>query len=67
MLTAEQMDDLLAEWRMLSVQQKSAVLAAFIREYGEHAEWEEWVKYLQDHAELKKFEWTRSLIKRSFF
>jgi hypothetical protein len=65
MLTAKQMDDLISEWRLLSRQKKSALLADFIEQYGEHAEWEEWIKYLQERSELDKFEWTRPLIRRS--
>ncbi len=65
MLTAKQMDDLISEWRLLSIRKKSALLAEFIEQYGEHAEWEEWVKYLQERAELEEFDWAQSLIKRS--
>ena len=65
MLTAKQMDDLISEWQLLSMQKKSALLAEFIQQYGENAEWEEWVRFLQERAELEKFEWAQSLIKRS--
>lgn len=65
MLTAKQIDDLIAEWRLLSVRKKSELLAEFLKEYGEQAEWEEWLSYLRERAEMDKFAWARSFESRN--
>ncbi len=40
---------------------KEEVIAAFLKEYGEHADWEDWLNFLQERAEFEEFEWVRSL------
>jgi|GEM_PF-2958360 len=65
MLTSEQMDALIAEWKVDEVREKSKVLKEFLREYGEHASWEEWVAYLTDRPGLRGFDWVRSLFEFS--
>jgi hypothetical protein len=61
MLTSEQIDRLIAEWKLFPVTEKSVVLAEFLKEYGENAVWEEWVTFLQERPELEGFQWARSL------
>ncbi len=59
MLTSEQMKDLLDERRVLLARKKTAVYAEFLLEYGEYAEWEDWLTFLKDRAELEGFEWVK--------
>ena len=40
--------------------EKAVMITAFLNEYGEHATWEEWCSFLQEHH-AKGFEWTRSV------
>ena len=64
MLMSSQMDGLLAEWKVLPAHENSKVLANFFKEYGEYAEWEDWLTFLKERPELKGFEWARSLADR---
>ena len=61
MLTSEQIDKLISEYKLLSIAEKSQVLTEFFKEYGENAVWEEWLAFLYERPELKGFQWTRSL------
>ena len=61
---SSQMEGLLADWKLLPAHEKSKVLAEFLKEYGEYAEWEDWLTFLKERAELKGFEWARSLADR---
>ncbi len=59
MLTPAGIDDVSEKWKIMTVREKSLVIAAFLNEYGEHATWEEWCSFLQEH-QAKGFEWTHS-------
>jgi hypothetical protein len=61
MLTSEQMDELITEGRFRLAYKKTAVYVEFIKKYGENADWEEWLHFLDEHPGLKGFEWVRSL------
>ncbi len=43
---------------------KVAVLAEFLKEYGEGASWEDWLTFLEERPELEGFEWARCRIRR---
>jgi hypothetical protein len=62
MYTPSQNDnDLLVRWEKYTAREKSVVIAAFLRECGEHATWEQWLKFLHKHHQVKAFEWTLSV------
>jgi hypothetical protein len=61
MLTSEQMDELIAEWRFRLAYKKTAVYMEFLKNYGEHADWEEWLFFLDEHPDLEGFDWVHSL------
>lgn len=61
MLTSEQMDELIAEWKIRLAYKKTAVYVDFIKNYGEYAEWEEWLLFLDEHPDLEGFDWVDSL------
>ena len=63
--TSGQMGGHAVEWRMMPVLNKTETFAEFLNEYGEHAEWEEWLVFLQERPELEGFDWARSFIKVS--
>ena len=58
MLTPAGIDDVLEEWKIMTVREKSLVIAAFLNEYGEHATWEEWRSFLQKR-QANGFEWVQ--------
>jgi len=60
MHTSSQDDTLLKKWRERTVREKTKVIAAFLNEYGEHANWEEWLAFLRKH-QANGFEWTNSV------
>ena len=60
MATSSLDDALLEKWRERTVRKKTEVIAAFLNEYGEHADWEEWIYFLHKHH-VNGFEWTRSV------
>ena len=64
MLTEKQMDELIAEWRVQLACAKTGVYAEFLSAYGEHADWEEWLDFLQERPELEGFDWARNLAHR---
>lgn len=66
MLTLEQMDQLIAEWRLHRAHEKTAAYEEFLKKYGEDADWQEWVAFLRERPELKGFDWARSLADRPF-
>ena len=55
-----------SEQRLLPVCAKSAIIAEFLKEYREHAGWDEWLVFLDERPELQGFEWARSLACRHF-
>lgn len=61
---SSQKEGSLAEWKMLAAHEKSQVLAEFNKEYGEYADWEDWLTFLKERPELKGFDWARSLADR---
>lgn len=61
MHTSEKIDKLIAEWKLLPASDKQVVLAEFLKEYGEHASWEEWLTFLKEKPELEGFQWARSM------
>jgi len=67
MLTSEQMDQLIEEWRLHRVHAKTVAYDDFLKEYGEYACWEEWLAFLQERPELRGFGWARSLSDRIIF
>jgi hypothetical protein len=64
MLTSEQMDEVIAEWRFRLARKKTEIYAEFFKNFGEHADWEEWQVFLKERPELEGFEWARSLADR---
>lgn len=64
MNTSEEMEKLIAEWRLRPSSEKTKVFADFLQEYGEFAGWEEWVIFIQERPELEGFEWARSFFKK---
>lgn len=58
---SDENDKSVAERSKHPVRIKSAILAEFLEEYGEHAGWDEWLDFLKERPELKGFEWARSL------
>ncbi|MCP4341551.1 MAG: hypothetical protein GY799_22390 [Desulfobulbaceae bacterium] len=61
MVTSTEMDELIAERGLPPALKKTEIFAEFFKEYGEHAEWEEWLAFLQERPELEGFEWARHL------
>jgi hypothetical protein len=61
MLTSEQMDDLITKGRFRLAHEKTAAYVEFLKNYGEHADWEDWLLFLDEHPELEGFEWVCSL------
>ena len=61
MVASAKLDELNAESRVPLALKKTEIFADFFREYGEHAEWEEWLAFLQERPELEGFEWARYL------
>jgi hypothetical protein len=57
---SSQDDSSLVKWSACTAREKTEVIAAFLNEYGEQANWEEWRSFLYTH-QAKGFEWTRSL------
>lgn len=55
--TLSQDDALLKKWEEHTVRKKSEIITTFLNDYGEHANWEEWIAFLQKH-QAKGFEWT---------
>jgi len=41
--------------------EKAVVITAFLNEYGEHANWEEWLDFLHTQHQVKVFKWTLSV------
>ncbi len=66
MLTSEQMDELIAEWRYDLIRKKSESYVEFFKKYGEHAAWEDWLAFLEERPDLGGFDWARSLAAASF-
>jgi hypothetical protein len=64
MLTSEQMDELLAESGFRPARKKTEVYAEFFKKYGEDANWEDWLAFLEERPELEGFDWARSLADR---
>jgi hypothetical protein len=60
-VTSTQMDEVIAEWDLPLALKKTEIFAEFFKEYGEHAEWEEWLTFLKERPELEGFEWARNL------
>lgn len=51
----EQMGDLMEKWRDRTAREKAEIITAFLNEFVEHANWEEWSAFVQKHqAELVK-------------
>jgi hypothetical protein len=65
MLTSEQMDQLIEEWRIRHAHEKTAAYNEFFKKYGEQAGWEEWLAFLKERPELKGFDWARSFADRT--
>lgn len=61
MLIPQQENDLMAERMLYLSRNKEEVITAFLKECGEHANWEDWLNFLQERAEVKEFEWVLSL------
>jgi hypothetical protein len=59
MHTQSQDDAHLDKWRESTAREKAEVIAAFLNEYGEHANWEDWRTFLHKR-QAKGFEWTNS-------
>lgn len=66
MLTSEQMDQLIEEWRQCRVYEKTTAYNDFFKKYGEDAGWDEWVTFLKERPGLKGFDWARSLADHGF-
>ena len=64
---SDKKDKSLSEQRLRSACMKSEIFAEFLKEYGEHAGWDEWLAFLEERPELDGFEWARSLGNRSSF
>jgi hypothetical protein len=60
MLRQAGIDDVSEQSKMMNVREKSLVITAFLKEYGEHATWEEWCSFLQER-QVTGFEWTGSV------
>lgn len=61
MVSSTQLDEFIAERGLPLALKKTEIFAEFLKEYGEHAEWEEWLVFLQERPELEGFEWARHL------
>ncbi len=60
MHTPSQEDILLDKWRESTACEKSEIIAPFLSEYGEQANWEDWLPFLH-RRQVKGFEWTNSV------
>ncbi len=65
MVTSGQMDGRVTERELLPVFNKTDTIVEFLSEYGENAEWEEWLAFLQERPGLEGFDWARRFIKAS--
>ena len=52
--TPSQDDALLDKWRESTAREKSEAIAAFLNEYGEHANWEDWRTFLHRRVNSNK-------------
>ncbi len=57
MHTPSQDNTRLVEWKKSTAREKSEAIAAFIDEYGEQADWDDWRTFLHKR-QAKGFEWT---------
>lgn len=65
MVTSGQVDGCVAERGLPPLFNKTETFVEFLNEYGENAEWEEWLAFLQERPELEGFDWARGFIKAS--